>query len=316
MSISKKQLYREIIDYVMIAVGMVSYAIGWSIFLLPNNIGNGGVAGLASIIYWGTGTPITVTYFGMNVILLAIALKVLGWRFCVRTVYGVITLTVAVGVMRTAFPNPMILHSQPFMVTIIGGIFCGLGVGFGLAYNGSSGGSDIVAAVVNKYRDISLGRVILLCDIIIVSLSYFVLHSWEQVIYGYVTLFTISFVVDQVVNVGRQSVQFLIISERYEEICEAIIGGTHPRGCTLLDAQGYYTGHETKIILTVARKREAPMLYRLIDEIDPNAFITLNRVSGVYGNGFDRLKVKRKKQGARMQGLAAPIAKEENLMEV
>lgn len=252
----------------------------------------------------------------MNVILLAIALKVLGWRFCVRTVYGVITLTVAVGVMRTAFPNPMILHSQPFMVTIIGGIFCGLGVGFGLAYNGSSGGSDIVAAVVNKYRDISLGRVILLCDIIIVSLSYFVLHSWEQVIYGYVTLFTISFVVDQVVNVGRQSVQFLIISERYEEICEAIIGGTHPRGCTLLDAQGYYTGHETKIILTVARKREAPMLYRLIDEIDPNAFITLNRVSGVYGNGFDRLKVKRKKQGARMQGLAAPIAKEENLMEV
>ena len=210
----------------------------------------------------------------MNVILLAIALKVLGWRFCVRTVYGVITLTVAVGVMRAAFPNPMILHSQPFMVTIIGGIFCGLGVGFGLAYNGSSGGSDIVAAVVNKYRDISLGRVILLCDIIIVSLSYFVLHSWEQVIYGYVTLFTISFVVDQVVNVGRQSVQFLIISERYEEICEAIIGGTHPRGCTLLDAQGYYTGHETKIILTVARKREAPMLYRLIDEIDPNAFIT------------------------------------------
>jgi len=296
VSISKKLLYREIIDYVMIAVGMASYAIGWTIFLLPNNIGNGGVAGLASIIYWGTGTPITFTYFLMNFVLLAVALKLLGWRFCVRTIYGVVTLTIATGLMRHFFPHPMILHSEPFMVTIIGGIFCGIGVGFGLAFNGSSGGSDIVAAIVNKYRDISLGRVILLVDIIIVSLSYLVLHSWEQVIYGYVTLFVISFVVDQVVNVGRQSVQFLIISERYEEIAEKISGGTIPRGCTLLDAEGYYTGHKTKLILTVTKKREAPLLYRLIDEIDPHAFVTQSRVSGVYGNGFDHFKVKRKKQ--------------------
>lgn len=299
MSISKKLLYREIIDYVMIAVGMMSYAIGWAIFLLPNNIGNGGVAGLSSIIYWGTGTPITYTYFLMNVVLLAIALKVLGWRFCVRTIYGVVTLTICTWLVRHFFPHPMILHSQPFMVTIIGGLFCGVGVGFGLAFYGSSGGSDIVAAMVNKYRNISLGRVILLVDIIIVTLSYLVLHDWEHVIYGYITLFTIAFVVDQVVSVGRQSVQFLIISERYEEIAEKISGGAIPRGCTFLDAEGYYTGHKTKLILTVTRKREAPAMYRLVDEIDPHAFVTQSQVTGVYGNGFDRLKVKHKKRSLK-----------------
>lgn len=296
MSINKKSVYNEVLDYVMIAVGMISYAIGWTIFLLPNNIANGGVAGLASIIYWGTGIQVAATYFLMNVILLGIALKVLGWRFCIKTIYAVILLTIVTGVFRNLFPNPTLLHSEPFMACIIGGIFCGAGVGFGLSFNGSSGGSDIVAAIIHKYRDISLGRIILLCDIIIVTFSVVVLHSWERVIYGYVTLFIVSFVIDQVVNVGRQSVQFLIISERYEEIAEKISGGTIPRGCTLIDAEGYYTGHKTKMILTVTRQREAPLVYRLIDDIDPHAFVTQSQVMGVYGNGFNHFKLKRKKK--------------------
>lgn len=301
MKIDKKVLYREVVDYLMIAVGMASYAIGWTIFLLPNNITVGGVAGLASIIFWSTKIPVAATYFLMNVVLLSIALKVLGLRFCLKTIFGVFSLTLATTLMRNFFPHPGLLHDEPFMACIIGAIFCGVGVGFGLSFNGSSGGSDIVATIINKYHDISLGRVIMLVDISIVTLSVLVLHSWERVIYGYVTLFVVSFVVDQVVNVGRQSVQFLIISERYEEIAEKITSGEIPRGCTLMDAEGYYTGHKTKIILTVTRRREAPFLYRLIDEIDPHAFITQSQVMGVFGNGFDRLKVKHKKIRAKKE---------------
>jgi yitT family protein len=292
--INKKVLYREILDYVMIAVGMLSYAIGWMVFLLPNHIGNGGVAGLASILNWGQGIPVANTYFVLNAILLAIALKVLGLKFCIRTIYGVVMLTVITKVMGSVFPHPGLLHDEPFMAAIIGASFCGVGLAFGLSYNGSSGGSDIVAAIVNKYRDISLGRVILLVDMTIVTGSYLVLRSWEQVIYGYVNLIVTSFVLDQVINSSRRSVQFLIISERYKEICDMISQGQPHRSSTIIDAKGYYTGNNIKIVIVVTRQREASYVYRMIDDIDPDAFVTQSQVMGVFGKGFDKFKVKKK----------------------
>ena len=293
-NINKKVLYREIMDYVMIAVGMFSYAIGWMIFLLPNHIGNGGVAGFASIVNWGQGIPVSYTYFVLNAILLAVALKILGWKFCVRTIYGVVILTILTRVLGSAFPHPMLLHGQPFMSAIIGAVFCGVGLAFGLSYNGSSGGSDIVAAIVNKYRDISLGRVILLVDMTIVTGSYLVLHSWEQVIYGYVNLIITSFVLDQVISSSRRSVQFLIISEKYKEICDMISSEQPHRTSTIIDAKGYYTGHDMKVVIVVTRQREASYVYRMIDEIDPDAFVTQSQVMGVFGKGFDKFKVKHK----------------------
>ncbi len=294
IKISRKVLYREILDYVMIALGCLFYGIGWTIFLLPNHIGNGGVAGLSSIIYWGTGTPVYVTYFVMNAVLLTAALKTLGLRFCIKTIYGVIVLTLVTGLIRQFVPNPTILHDQPFMTALIGAIFCGLGLGFCLSYNGSSGGSDIVAAIVNKYRDISLGRVIILVDMTIVTLSYLVLRSWDQVIYGYVCLIITALVLDQVVNAGRRSVQFLIISERYQEICDMISSTPPHRGCTIIDAKGYYSGKSTKVVIVVTRQREAGLLYRMIDDIDPHAFVTQSQVMGVFGEGFEKFKVKHK----------------------
>lgn len=294
IKISKRALYREAFDYFMIAVGCVLYAIGWTIFLLPNNIGNGGVAGLSSIIYWGMGVPISVTYFAMNAILLALALKTLGLRFCIKTIYGVMMMTLATGVLRGLYPHPTILNDDPVMGATMGAIFCGLGLGFCLSHNGSSGGSDIVAAVVNKYRDISLGRVIVLVDMFIVSLSYVVLHDWNQVIYGYLTLVISAVVLDQIVNSGIRSVQFLIISERYEEICQKITELPPHRGCTIIDAHGYYTGNTTKVVLVVTRKREAGLLYSVINDIDPHAFVTQSQVMGVFGQGFEKFKVKHK----------------------
>ena len=292
--INKKVLYREILDYVMIAVGMLSYAIGWMVFLLPNHIGNGGVAGLASILQWGQNIPVSNTYFVLNAILLAIALKVLGLKFCIRTIYGVVMLTIMTRLIGPFCPSPGLLHDEPFMAAIIGASFCGVGLAFGLSYNGSSGGSDIVAAIVNKYRDISLGRVILLVDMTIVTGSYLVLHSWEQVIYGYVNLIVTSFVLDQVINSSRRSVQFLIISERYKEICDMISQDQPHRTSTIIDAKGYYTGNDIKIVIVVTRQREASYVYRMIDDIDPDAFVTQSQVMGVFGKGFDKFKVKKK----------------------
>ena len=162
----------------------------------------------------------------------------------------------------------------------------------------------IVAAIVNKYRDISLGRVILLVDMTIVTGSYLVLHSWEQVIYGYVNLIITSFVLDQVISSSRRSVQFLIISEKYKEICDMISSEQPHRTSTIIDAKGYYTGHDMKVVIVVTRQREASYVYRMIDEIDPDAFVTQSQVMGVFGKGFDKFKVKHKTHKEKTTGPA------------
>ena len=265
----------EIRDYVMIAIAMVCYCIGWTVFLLPNNITTGGVPGISSVLYWGTGIPVQTTYFIINAFLLALALKILGWRFCVKTIYAVVVLTSLTTFARSNAGGLHLLKDQPFMASLIGAIFCGSGVGLGLAFNGSTGGTDIVAAIVHKYRDISLGRVIMLCDIVIISSSYLVLHNFEQVIYGYVVLLVTAYCVDQVVNVMHRSVQFFIISDKYKEIASRIAVYPH-RGATVIEAHGFYTGHEVKMLFIMAKRRET-------------------NVIGVYGEGFDKFKVKKLK---------------------
>ena len=294
--LNKTDIYRETLDYIMIAAGMLSYCIGWTIFLLPNKISIGGVAGLASILFWGTGIEIQATYFVLNAVLLTVALRILGWKFCIKTIFGVVMLTTFTSIFRTLFPNPQVISNQPFMTSIIGAVFCGVGQGFGLSHNGSSGGSEVVATIINKYHDISLGRVLLLVDMLIITLSYVVLHSWEQVIYGYVVLIITSFVLDNVVSSGRRSVQFLIISDKYDEICKRITENPPHRGCTIVDAHGYYSNQEMKLLIVVTRLREARLLYHMINDIDERAFVTQTQVMGVFGQGFDKFKVKQKKQ--------------------
>ena len=290
----KETLHKEIRDYVMIAIAMMSYCIGWTVFLLPNNITTGGVPGISSVLYWGTGIPVQVTYFVINALLLLAALKILGLKFCIKTIFGVFLLTVLTTLFTRETGRLHLLSDQPFMASIIGAIFCGNGVGIGLAFNGSTGGTDIVAAIVNKYRDISLGRVIMLCDIIIISSSYLVFHDWEQVIYGYVVLLVTAFCIDQVVNSMHRSVQFFIISDKYEEIAQRITTDAH-RGVTIVNGQGFYSGHEVKMLFLLAKKRESTAIFRLINDIDPLAFVSQSTVIGVYGKGFDKFKVRTKR---------------------
>ena len=293
--ITKKALWKELRDYVFLAVAMCSYCIGWCVFLLPNNITTGGVAGISSILEWSSlHIPAQVSYFAINACLLVVALRILGWKFCVKTVYAVLVLTVALSVIRTYTRDLHLLADQPFMASILGAVFCGSGVGLGLGANGSTGGTDIVAAIINKYRDVSLGRVILIADVIIITSSYFVLRDWERVIYGYVVLYVTAFCIDQVVNSMRRSVQFFIISDKYEEIARSINLSAH-RGCTVINGQGFYSGHDVKMLFVLTKQSQSGMIFQLIEEVDPHAFVSQSAVIGVYGEGFDRFKVKRHK---------------------
>mgnify|MGYP002316679334 CR=1 FL=1 len=245
-SLSRQVLLRETRDYLMIALGMILYGIGWTVFLLPNDITTGGVPGIASIVFWATGFPVQYTYFLINAVLLMLALKILGFKFSIKTIFAVFTLTFFLSLIQELTAGMHLLQDQPFMACVLGASCCGSGIGIAFSSNGSTGGTDIIAAIINKYRDITLGRVMMICDMIIITSSYFVLKDWEKVVYGFVTLYVCSFVLDQIVNSARQSVQFFIISKKYQEIGKEI-NALH-RGVTVIDATGLYTGQEQKMM--------------------------------------------------------------------
>ena len=288
---SRQNIFREMRDYLMIALGMVMYGIGWTVFLLPNDITTGGVPGIASLVYFATGLPVQYVYFGINFILLLLAIRILGWKFSIKTIFAVFTLTSFLSIIQQLTANVQLLHDQPFMACVIGASFCGGGIGIAFSSNGSTGGTDIIAAIVNKYKDVSLGRMIMICDVFIISSCYFIFHDWRRVIFGFVTLFIIGVVLDWIINSARQSVQFLIFSKKYDEIADHIIKDTN-RGVTVLDGTGWYSKNNVKVLVVLAKKRQSLEIFRLVKRIDPNAFISQSSVIGVYGEGFDKLKVK------------------------
>ena len=289
--ISRKLLLSELHDYAFIFIGILMCASGWVVFLLPNHIMTGGSPGISSILEWGMGIDVEYSYMAINGILLLIALKILGLRFCVKTIYAVALFSTFIPILRNLVGDRQLLSDQLFMATVVGACFWGCGVGISLAAHGSTGGSDVVAAIVNKYKDISLGHAILITDLLIITSSYLVLRDWEQVIYGYVMLFISTFCVDQVVNMSRRSVQFFIITEKYNEIGEQINNNIH-RGCTLIKGQGFYSGHDVNMLFVLARRSESGRIFALINEIDPRAFVSQSAVIGVYGEGFEGFKTR------------------------
>ena len=288
----KKRKDREWLDYVVITVAMILGSIGLGLFLLPNHIPMGGVGGIASILYWGFDVPVSASYLILNILLLMIALRILGWRFCAKTIYAVIVFSVSLSVVEQLSAGSTLLSDQPFMAVVVGAFFLGCSSGLGLSVNASTGGSDTVAAMVHKYYDLSLGHIILLCDMVIVTSSYLVLRDWEKVIFGYVLLFIMSLFVDKVVNMMRRSVQFCIITEKYEEMAHAI-NEQAERGCTIFEGKGAHTGEDVRMLFVLARQKESAMIFNIINEIDPEAFVSQSAVIGVYGRGFDPFKRKR-----------------------
>ena len=279
----------QIKDYLMIIIGSFCYGLAWQGFLIPNELTTGAVTGLASIIYYAFGTPpIDVTYAVVNIVLLVIALKILGVKFCLRTILGVFFCWLFLHVLPIWIPEGL-TQGDTFMAAVIGGILCGVGLGVVFTANGSTGGTDIIAAIVNKYRNVSFGKMLLYIDIIIISSSYLVFHDVERVIYGYVIMFITTTVCDMVIGGVRASLQLLIFSEKWEEIAEHISNELQ-RGVTVLDGMGWYTKKPKKVLVVLAKRTQIGQIQRIIKNIDPNAFISQSSVSAVYGLGFDKIK--------------------------
>lgn len=280
---------KEIKEFSIIALSMLVGSLGWCAFLLPHYITLGGLGGIASVLYWGTGIPIPYTYVVVNGLLMAIALKILGWKFCVRTIFAVLVFSFGISLFQPLFATHVPFAGQTFLACVVGGVIMGVTMGLALQYNASTGGSDVIAAIVNKYRDISLGRVILVCDLCIITSSYLVLDSWEKVIYGYITLVVMSWSVDYVINGMRSSVQFFIVSDNWEALGKAI-NEDADCGCTVIDAKGFYSGEKKGMLFIIAHRRKSHELMQVINRVDPHAFVSQSPVSGVYGLGFQKIK--------------------------
>ena len=285
----KNNIWFQLKDFLFIVLGSFSYALAWQGFLIPNQLTTGAVTGLASIIYYAFGTPpVDVTYAVANVILLIFALKILGLKFCIRTIFGVFFCWLFLHILPLWIPNGLV-QGDTFMASVIGGILCGVGLGVVFTSNGSTGGTDIIAAMVNKYHNVSFGKMLLYIDIIIISSSYLVFHDVQRVIYGYIIMFITTTVCDMIINGIRASVQLLIFSDKWEEIAESISNELQ-RGVTVLDGMGWYTKKPKKVLVVVAKRTQITQIERLIKNIDNNAFISQSAVSAVYGQGFDKIK--------------------------
>ncbi len=277
-------------DYVMITFGLLCYAFGFTAFILPEKIVIGSVTGLSSLIHFWLGWNVAATYYVINIILLAIAFRSVGKQFVLRTIIGATISTLFIGFLQPMFPTP-IVEQQTFMNVILGAVLCGFGLGIVFTHNGSTGGTDIIAAMVAKYSTVSFGRTMMYCDVMIICSSWLLFHSIDKIVYGLIFMVIYSVTADRVINNTRQSVQFQIISKKWKEIADNVITEAH-RGCTIMDGTGWYTKSNIKIVMVMCRKHESVNIFRIIKETDREAIITQSNVNGVYGFGFDELKVR------------------------
>ncbi|OPZ97759.1 MAG: hypothetical protein BWY72_01107 [Bacteroidetes bacterium ADurb.Bin416] len=287
---SNKFAIDSVKEYITIVVGLALYALGWTGFLLPHEITTGGVTGIGALLFYAKGIPVAVTYLSINLVLLFLSVKIIGWKFSLRTIFGVGTLTIFLTVAQQLITKP-ILVDEPFMACVLGGVFAGAGIGIVFTANGSTGGTDIIAMIVNKYHNITLGRVILYSDLAIIASSYLIFHSLEKVVFGVTTLVVMTYCLDLVVNGVRQSVQFFIFTHKPDEIAQRINIEVH-RGVTMMDGTGYYSKEPIKVLVVMAKKNESVKVFRIVKQADPNAFVSQSSVIGVYGQGFDILKYK------------------------
>ena len=302
-------------EYLLIFIALAPFALMVNWIFVPHNVVGGGLTGICSIIYYATqglfpsvfpnyggALPIWLTSLVINCILLLIAALTVGWRFCIRTVFGVFVLAFW---YRLIPIREAALIEDPLVACIVGGVIFGISLGIVMLYNGSSGGTDIIAMVVNNYRDISLGKVMVICDVVIILSSYFLPvpeafvdkitsvsdFKIKRIMCGICMTVSYTAALDWIMSRIRQSVQFFIFSSKHAEIATAINTKVH-RGVTVLEGKGWYSKKPVEVVAVVASKQEGPLILRLIKSIDPNAFVSYANVSGVFGQGFDRIKDK------------------------
>ena len=309
----KKNVWTHIKEYAIIILGLLFYTTGWTVFLMPNNLISGGVTGISSIIQYSTGGLVKAgySYFVINAILLIVGFWILGRGFGGKTIFAVAFVSVALVFLPEWIPFEIIdtlaLKNGKLMSVIMGGIMSGLGIGMSISQGGSTGGTDIIALVYTKFRNVSPGRVILVIDVVIIASSIFfpsyiktedgmqlmpLADKITTIVYGLVLVTVNSYVMDLYISGSQQSVQLFILSKNYKQIADAITKELH-RGVTVLEGKGWYTQHPTEVLMVVTRKSDLNLMLRYIKALDSEAFLSVSSVSGVYGKGFDTIKLKK-----------------------
>lgn len=285
----KAKMKRELFDYFMIALSLVIYTLGVVGFLVPANVVGGGVTGIGTLIYFFTNhsIPIAVPYLIINSVLIVIGVRMFGSSFGLKTVFAMGVTALALLMWQNIITEPLV--NDAFMGVVIGGMCTGAGVGISISQGGSTGGTDIIALVVNRYWNIAPGRTILYLDVLIIGSSYFVFQSLSPVIYGFVAMAITAYFIDFVITGSKQSVQFFIFTDQYNEVANSISKEMH-RGVSLINSYGWYSQKERKIVMVVVKKTETRQVFRIVKHIDSQAFISMNAVTGVYGQGFDAIR--------------------------
>ncbi len=299
--IPKTNFTSELKNYIMITIGLALYAIAWNFFMSPFKFLVGGVSGIGAIVQYTSGLPMQYTYFFINIVLILIAIKILGLKFCLKTIYAIFTLTAFLSLFQEIFSEQNALTilgpEKQLEACLVGSIFTGIGIAICFLNNGSTGGVDIIAAIVNKYKDVSFGRAMLYVDACIITSGFFIIptadmsESLTKVFYGYINLVIVNVSLDYMVNSNRQLVQFFIFSNKYEDIAYYITRSMR-RGVTLLDSVGFYSKQPGKVITTLTRANQAHELFNIVQQIDPNAIVSQTKVVDVYGKGFNKIKTK------------------------
>ena len=305
--VDKSTFWTLVKEYALITLGVVSYALGWSIFLLPNNLIGGGVSGFASILFYATGIPMGVTYLVLNIVLLLVGTKILGTGFGGKTIYAIFMtafmLSIAPSLIPSDFIHEFALSNGKLICTIIGGVIAGFGIGLSISQGGSTGGTDIVALLWCKFYSASPGRVILIIDVAIIASSRIfpsytetgeVLGFSEKlaiIVYGLIQVTVSGYAVDLYLSGSKQSVQAFIFTKKSDEMADAIAFDMK-RGVSMITAKGWYTKEDKNVLMVVTRKSDLNLLLRYVKSIDPEAFLSVSSVMGVYGQGFDTIKLK------------------------
>jgi uncharacterized membrane-anchored protein YitT (DUF2179 family) len=305
----KDSFWGTVKEYGLITLGLLAYSMGWTIFLLPNNLVGGGVSGFAAILYYATGIPMGYTYLILNVILLIIAIKILGTGFGGKTIYAIlmtgICLNIFPNIIPVEFINEFAVSNGKLLCTILGGIIAGVGIGLSISQGGSTGGTDIIALLWCKFKNASPGRVILIIDVMIIISSILVPSYTDSgellpfseklavVVYGLIQVTVSGYAVDLYLSASKQSVQAFIFTKKYKEMADAIAFDMK-RGVTIMPAKGWFSKEDFNVVMVVTRKTDLNLLLRYVKTIDSEAFLSVSSVMGVYGKGFDTIKVKQK----------------------